>query len=231
MVVKKQAPSKKVISQKIVQNIITLLIEETKKYAQPLTNIIIQEYGKDPYLILISCLLSLRAKDIITIQVCRDLFKHAQAPQVLVRMSVTKLEKIIYKIGFYKNKARALHNVSKLLLGKYNGQVPKTRQALLAITGIGPKTASLVLGHAYDIPSICVDVHVHRISNRLGIIKTKTPEATELALEQIVPKKYWIKFNTLLVLWGQNICASVSPKCSMCALKNLCKRVGVTKSR
>lgn len=210
---------------------IKILTQETKKFERPLSDLIIGEYGKDPFLILMSCLLSLRAKDTVTIQVCRDLFRLAQTPEQIVHMPVATLEKIIHKIGFYKNKAHTLRYVSRVLLEKYNGIVPETREELLAITGIGPKTASLVLGQAYDIPSICVDVHVHRISNRLGFIKTKTPGATELALQKLLPKKEWINYNTLLVMWGQNICTSVSPKCRRCALNRLCARVGVVKSR
>lgn len=217
--------------EKKIQEIITTLRQETKPFVEPLVDIIIKEYGKDPYLILISCLLSLRAKDIVTIHVCRDLFAVARRPQEMVALSQTELEKIIRRIGFFKNKAQVLREVSRVLLETFDGRVPKTREQLLTIKGVGPKTASLVLGLAYDTPAVCVDVHVHRISNRLGLIQTKTPEESEAVLETLLPKKYWIEWNKLLVMWGQNVCAPVSPKCSGCVIKHLCKRIGVTKSR
>jgi len=217
--------------EQLIQKIVAQLGRETKPFVEPLVDIIIKEYGKDPYLILISCLLSLRAKDVVTIHVCRDLFAVAKTPEHMLALTQHQLEKIIHKIGFYKNKAQVLRHVSQVLLDTFDGQVPKTREALLSIKGVGPKTASLVLGLAYGKPSVCVDVHVHRISNRLGLIQTKTPEQTEEVLEKLLPKKYWIIWNKLLVMWGQNVCAPVSPKCSQCAIKYLCKRVGVMKSR
>jgi len=198
---------------------------------QPMVFTISDEFGKNPFLILISCLLSLRAKDTTTLPICRILFKKAQTPQKILAIPLPELEKIIYKTGFYKRKAKQLHFVSKELLTRFGGNVPSTEQELRSIKGVGLKTANLVLAEAYDIPAICVDTHVHKISNRLGIVKTKTPEETEKALKQVLPKKYWREWNRLLVMWGQNICVPVSPFCSKCAIYDYCDRVGVTKSR
>jgi len=217
--------------QEKIKSIIPLLRKHTKSFTPPLVDQIITEFGHDPYLILISCLLSLRAKDIVTIHVCRTLFKRVRTPQELLSLSQKQLEQIIFKSGFYKNKAQVLREVSKTILDKYHGKVPCSEHALLSIKGIGRKTANLVLGLACNIRAICVDIHVHRISNRLGLITTKTPEETELALEKILPQCYWTEWNKLLVTWGQNVCTPRVPKCSQCAIKHLCKQVGVTKKK
>ena len=153
------------------------------------------------------------------------MFKIAQTPQEILKLSKPTLEKILFKSGFYKNKTKVIHNVSNIIIKKYNGKVPKTFDELISIKGIGHKTANLVLGLAFNIPSICVDTHVHRISNRLGLIKTKTPIETEFALQKILPKKYWVTWNELLVVWGQNICKPRNPKCKQCKINKLCKKV------
>lgn len=198
---------------------------------QPMVFTISEEFGKNPFLILISCLLSLRAKDTTTLPICRVLFKQAQTPQEILAISIPELEKIVYKTGFYKRKAAQLHYVSNELIRRFGGDVPRTEQELLSIKGVGIKTANLVLAEAYDIPAICVDTHVHKISNRLGLVKTKTPEETEKALKLVLPQQYWIEWNRLLVMWGQNICVPVSPYCSKCPIYDQCDRVGVVKSR
>lgn len=213
------------------EEIITLLKKHTQGYAPPLINSMIDEFGKDPFIILIACLLSLRVKDLTTIHVCRVLFARAKTPQEILTIPLLELEKIIFKTGFYRNKAQVLREVSRDILERFVGIVPGTFEELISIKGIGNKTANLVLGMAFDVPRICVDTHVHRISNRLGLIKTKTVEQTEAALEKELPKKDWIIWNKLLVMWGQNICVPISPKCSGCAISHLCKKVGVTKHR
>jgi len=218
-------------SQKRIARIVQILREATKKMAKPAITQIVAEYGKDPYLILISCLLSLRAKDSISLPVSRELFKIARTPYELAKIPQATLEKIIYSIGFYRSKARQLLSVSKELIAKFDGKVPHTQQELQSIKGIGPKTANIVLAEGFNVPAIAVDTHVHRISNRLGLVRTKTPEETEQALKKIVPKRYWGVFNALLVTWGQNICEPISPWCSKCALLKLCPRIGVKKSR
>ena len=214
----------------IVQ-IIKILRKATRKMVDPAVTQIVTEFGQDPFLILISCLLSLRTKDTISLPISRNLFAIARTPQALIKIPISKLEKILYSIGFYRKKARLLHNVSKDLIKRFDGRVPNTKAELVSIEGIGPKTANLVLAEGFGIPAICVDTHVHRIANRLGLVKTKTPDQTEKALARIVPKRYWIELNPLLVIWGQNICQPVLPRCSICPLKSLCPRVGVRKSR
>lgn len=205
-----------------IKPIISLLTKQTKQYSLPLVDTIIQEYGKKPFLILISCLLSLRAKDVVTIHVCRTLFQKAQTPQELLAIPRKDLEKTLFTTGFYRNKAKVLHEVSSVIHEQYDDTVPNSLEQLLQIKGVGQKTASLVLGLAFDIPAICVDTHVHRISNRLGLVQTKTPEQTQFALEKILPKKYWIVWNKLLVMWGQNKCTPRAPKCAQCAIRALC---------
>jgi len=240
---------------KNLEKIIYELEKHTKNFTPPLIDTVIDEYGKQPFLILIACLLSLRAKDVITIHVVRDLFRrvaippalkadNARAfkaatsrahalmvtPQAILKIKQSELEKIIFRTGFYKNKAKALREVSKTIIEKFGGQVPNSYEELMSIKGVGPKTANLVLGMAFDIPAICVDTHVHRISNRLGIIKTKTAEQTLLALEKILPRKNWVLWNKLLVMWGQNVCLPRVPKCAICAINKYCAKIGVKKT-
>ncbi len=211
--------------------LIALLRANTKNFTPPLSDLVVAEYGNDPFLILVSCLLSLRAKDTMTILVVRDLFAHIRTAKQLCAFDLQKLENLIKRIGFYKNKARTLKYVACIIDHEFGGIVPQTYEQLISIKGVGPKTANLMLGVAFGQPAICVDVHVHRISNRLGLIKTKTPEQTEVALQKILEPKYWIEWNTLIVLWGQNVCTPVSPRCSSCAIAAYCKRVGVDKRR
>jgi endonuclease-3 len=166
---------------------------------------IIKEYGKDPYLILIGCLLSLRSRDVKTLPVCRELFERARTPQELLKIPLDELEKILYPLGFYRRKAATIRAVSKALLEDFSGKVPATEQELLSLPGVGRKTTNLVLAEAFGIPALCVDTHVHRLSNRFGLVKTKTPIETEYALREILPQRYWAEWNRLLVMWGQNI--------------------------
>lgn len=215
-----------------IPSIMTILRKHTPAFQVPLINQIIQEFGHDPYLILIACLLSLRARDIVTIHSCRMLFSLVTTPTQMLELAPTKLETLIYNTGYYKNKAKTLRHVSQEILSRFGGIVPNTYQALISIKGVGPKTANLVLGMGFGVPSICVDTHVHRISNRLGLIQTKTVEETEENLKRLLPQEYWIEYNKLLVMWGQNVCGPISPHCNKCPLKNLgCKRIGVVKFR
>ncbi|MCL4361034.1 endonuclease III [Candidatus Dependentiae bacterium] len=169
-----------------------------------------KKYGKDPYLILISCLLSLRARDIVTWPIVQDLFKIAKTPQQMLKIPKKKLEELLYPIGFYKRKAKILHDVSKELIEKFDAQVPPNKKDLLSIKGIGPKTANLVLAEAFDQDELCVDTHVQRLANLFGLVKTKTPEQTESELKKLLPQKYWREVNRLFVTWGQNIPTSKS---------------------
>ena len=211
--------------------IIKILRHATKGMLQPASGLIIDRYGKSPYLILISCLLSLRTKDTTSYPASCRLFAKARSPKGMLKLSISAIEKLIYPVGFYRNKASTLHTVSEDLLDRFDGKVPHSKDELMSLNGVGLKTANLVLGEAFDIPALCVDVHVHRISNRLGLIKTKTPEETEEALQKLIPKRYWVEYGKLLVTWGQNICVPVSPWCSSCAIADLCPRIGVKRSR
>jgi endonuclease-3 len=185
----------------------------------------------DPYKILISCLLSLRAKDETTEKISKELYKTVNTPQDMLKMPTEQLEKIIFSTGHYRKKAQVLKSVSKDLIERFNSKVPNTREELLSIKGIGPKTANIVLAFAFNQPVIPVDTHVHRIPNRLGWVKTKNPEQTEIELMKILPKEYWQDFNAVFVQFGRDICQPVSPWCSKCPINKYCKRIGIEKSR
>ncbi|MFA5005534.1 MAG: endonuclease III [Candidatus Omnitrophota bacterium] len=187
--------------------------------------------SKDPYKVLVSCILSLRTKDKTTIEASRRLFKVAATPSGMVKLSSARLAKLIYPVGFYRTKSRVLLGISRKIIDEYKGKVPGRIDDLLEFKGVGRKTANLVLGLGFGIPAICVDTHVHRISNRLGWVKTKNPEETEVALSKIIPRKYWIGLNTDLVAFGQNLCKPVLPLCSDCFVRHTCKRTNVKVSR
>ncbi|MCF7910073.1 endonuclease III [Candidatus Pacearchaeota archaeon] len=191
----------------------------------------IPQKNREPFKILISCLISLRVKDEVTEKVSEELFKIAQTPEELIKISDKKLEKILFSSGHYKKKTKTLKSVSKELIEKFNSLVPQTKQELLSIKGIGPKTANIVLSFAFDQQVIPIDTHCHRIPNRLGWFKTKTPEQTETELMKILPTKYWAEFNGIFVLFGKSVCVPVSPFCSHCPVRKYCKRINVTKSR
>jgi len=214
-----------------ISQVIKTLRTTLAKHPRPLVASMIAEFGHDPFIILISCLLSLRTRDTVTIHVCRTLFTHIRTPQELLDLPMEELEQIIYKTGYYKTKTQVLLHTCTILIEKHNGEVPRIREKLLAIKGVGLKTANLVLGLAYNIPAICVDTHVHRISNLFDLINTKTAEQSEKELTKMLPKKYWIEWNKWLVTLGQNICTPPTPKCSQCPLNNTCPKKGVTKFR
>lgn len=186
---------------------------------------------RDPYLVLISCILSLRTKDKTTVEAGGRLFKIADKPRKMIKLNRKRLEKLIYPVGFYHNKAKVILDISRRILSDFAGKVPDNLEDLLQLKGVGRKTANLVLSLGYNKPAICVDTHVHRISNRLGWVKTKTPETTEEVLKKSIPRSCWVKLNTLLVTFGQNICVPISPFCSKCYVYNFCKRAGVKKHR
>ncbi|MFI5333395.1 MAG: endonuclease III domain-containing protein [Candidatus Babeliales bacterium] len=198
---------------------------------EPAASSIVKQYGQDPFLVLVSCLLSLRTKDTVSLPASIRLFEHARTPEQLRDLPLSHIEKLIYPTGFYKRKAQGLKYVSDQLITRFHGKVPNTFDDLISIKGIGPKTANLVLAEGFGIPAICVDTHVHRISNRLGLVSTKTPEETERALKELLPQEYWAEYNTLIVTWGQNICVPISPFCSKCPLFDVCPKIGVTKRR
>ena len=180
---------------------------------------------------LVSTILSLRTKDDVTLKTSKQLLAKAPGPKELITLGEEKAALLAYPAGFYRTKAASLVKIAHILLEQYNGEVPADMDALLALPGVGRKTANLVLIEAFDLPGICVDIHVHRISNRCGWLCTKTPEETEMTLRDILPKKYWKGLNALLVLYGQNLCRPISPWCSCCVIKDHCKQIGVDKYR
>lgn len=189
-----------------VDELFKLLDQAVQGLPEPMSLHIAQEYDKDPYLILISCLLSLRARDTTTYPVSKKLFSVAKTPQEMISLPLPTLESIIHSIGTYKRKSRVLHEVSRELILRFGGKVPSGEADLLSLPGVGRKTANLVRSVAFDIPAICVDVHVHRIANQLGMVHTKTPEETELALQRLLPRTDWSAVNRYFVLWGQFGC-------------------------
>ncbi|MBM17997.1 MAG: endonuclease III [Epsilonproteobacteria bacterium] len=196
--------------------IIKLLREYTKQSPEPMTREIVALYNKDPFLILVSCLLSLQTRDVVTLPISMKLFQVVRTPQQLLALPLSELETIIKPINYYKTKAQRLRSVSQELLSRFSGKVPCSTQDLLSMKGIGIKTAHLVAAEAFDIPAICVDTHVHRLSNKWGLIQTKNPDETEKALRMILPKKYWIEWNYLLVKWGQYTCKTKKIPCPQC---------------
>lgn len=193
----------------------------------PVITRISQQEKSDPYLVLIGTLLSLRTKDETTEKAMEKLIKRAKTPQELLKIPEEELQKLIYPVGFYRIKSRTLRDVSEIIINKYAGQVPDSIDELLTIKGIGRKTANLVITEGFGKPGICVDTHVHRISNRLGVVSTKNPHETEESLRRVLPKQYWIIYNTLLVTFGKRICKPISPLCSTCSLSQICKNIGV----
>lgn len=197
----------------------------------PYVTKVAQQRKPDPFRVLVSCILSLRTKDKVTEFASRNLFKLARTPEGLAKLNISKIEELIYPVGFYRNKAKALRNIARSLINNYQGCVPDKREELLSLGGVGPKTANLVLGLGFGVPAICVDTHVHRISNRLGWINTASPGDSEAALMRIIPRNKWIELNTVLVGFGQKICLPVSPLCSKCRVEKYCSKVGVRRWR
>ncbi|MGB8467614.1 MAG: endonuclease III [Candidatus Babeliales bacterium] len=208
--------------QEKIHRIISVLKAQTSQLGTPLMARLREQFGHDPFIVLISCLLSLRTRDTVTYPASVRLLERACTPQSLSQVPIDVISKIIYPVGFYRTKAATIVKICRILVQQYNCQVPNKREQLLQLPGVGPKTASLVLAEGFGIPAICVDTHVHRISNRVGIINTKTPEETERALMAIVPEQYWISWNQWLVLWGQSKCVGADP-CSWCLLDALCE--------
>jgi len=187
-----------------------------------LKNLQIQEDG-DPFKILIGTILSARTRDEVTTAVIKALFSRFKNPNELSRANLSDIKKLIQKIGFYNVKASRLKEVSQLIIKKYNGEVPSNLDDLLTLPGVGRKTANCVLVYGFKKAAIPVDIHVHRISNRIGIVNTKNPEETENVLQKSIDKKYWIRVNETFVTFGQNICLPIKPKCNVCQLTKMCK--------
>lgn len=213
-----------------IRKIIPILRREVRKFQVPIVTEMSRR-RRDPFDVLISTILSLRTKDEVTRQAATRLLEKARTPKKILTLSEEEIAALIYPVGFYKTKARTIRQVCRELIEKYDSKVPDDLDELLKLKGVGRKTANLVITLGYNKPGICVDTHVHRVSNRLGYVKTKNPEETETALREKLPREYWIEYNDLLVTWGQNICRPISPFCSRCAVLTYCKQVGVSQHR
>jgi endonuclease-3 len=209
---------------------VRILRREAPKWQTPVVTLI-AEASDSPFKVLISCILSLRTQDSTTAQASRRLFALAQSPETMVRLTAKKIEQAIFPVGFYRTKAKTILEICRNLNENYRGRVPDEIDELMKFKGVGRKTANLVVTLGYNKPGICVDTHVHRISNRWGYVKTATPEKTEVALRQKLPKQYWIEYNDLLVSFGQQLCRPISPLCSQCPVAKYCSQIGVTVKR
>ncbi len=213
-----------------IHKVIPILRKECNRWEQA----IVTQYANldhDPYKILISTLISLRTKDKVTHKASDRLFNKAPNPYIMNKLTEEEIKKLIYPAGFYKTKAKKIKDISKKLIEEYNGVVPDNINELMKFKGIGRKTANLVVILGYDKPGICVDTHVHRITNRWGYVNTKNPDKTEKALREKLPKEYWKEINDLLVVYGQNLCKPMSPFCSKCKIEFYCDKIGVDKHR
>jgi endonuclease III len=213
-----------------IDKVMAALEEAVKAWDTPAVTIVSQR-DHDPFKVLISCILSLRTKDTTTGAASARLFGLADTAEKMLGLTRTQIEEAIYPVGFYHTKAEQIIGICRLLLEKYDGYVPESIEELLCFKGVGRKTANLVMTLGFGKPGICVDTHVHRICNRWGYVETATPEETEFRLREILPKKYWLRINDLLVTFGQNLCRPVSPFCSKCTIYEYCKRVNVAKNR
>lgn len=214
-----------------IGKIMNILKKNANLFKRPIVTEI-SEVRRDPFMVLVSCILSLRTKDETTDKASVKLFRLAKTPKEMLKLSEEEIVKAIYPVGFYKTKAKNIKEISKVLIEKYNSKVPDDFEELLKLKGVGKKTAAIVMVYGHKKPHfIPVDSHVHIISNRLGWVKTKTPEQTMDELMKVVPKKHWYDLNDLFVQFGQNICLSVSPLCSKCMISRYCPKIGVKKSR
>lgn len=207
-----------------------ILAEAVKGWVTPAVTIVATQ-DRDPFKVLVSCILSLRTRDQTTAEASARLFALADRPEKLARLELSAVEQAIYPVGFYRVKAQQILDLSRELCDRYGCRVPDDLDELLKFKGVGRKTANLVITLGYGKPGICVDIHVHRICNRWGYVKTATPEQTEAALRKKLPAEYWILINDILVTFGQNQCTPVSPRCSTCPVFQLCDRIGVSKQR
>ncbi len=214
-----------------IHKMMRLLEKELGQFGLPPVSAMAGEAVVDPFKILVSTIISARTKDEVTGPATERLFLLADTPAAMSKLPEERIERAIFPAGFYRTKAKALRKAARELVDRFGSRVPDTIEELLTLPGVGRKTANLVVTLAHNKAGICVDTHVHRITNRWGYVKTKTPHETEQALRAKLPKKHWIAINTILVMHGQNICKPVSPLCSRCPVFKYCDRVGVTKSR
>ncbi|HEQ60853.1 MAG TPA: endonuclease III [Firmicutes bacterium] len=212
-----------------MDEIVQQLKRQVRRWKEPIVTQIARR--RDPFRVLVSTLLSLRTKDATTAAASERLFALADTPDAMLKLSSARIARTIFPVGFYKTKARTIRAICRVLLEDYGGRVPDDLDELLKLKGVGRKTANLVVTLGYGKPGICVDTHVHRITNRWGYVKTKTPDETEMRLREILPRKHWIVLNDLLVTYGQNLCKPISPRCSECVIAEFCEKVGVGRSR
>ncbi len=218
------------VTPKTVGGLIRVLRRAAPSWNAPIVSLV-ASHTRDPFQTLISCILSLRTKDGTTAMATRRLFDRASTPQAMLEIPARELERLIFPVGFYRTKARVIRGICADLIEKFGGEVPGEIDALLTLKGVGRKTANLVVTEAFRKPGICVDTHVHRISNRWGLVRTPTPDKTEMALREVLPRRYWLEYNPILVAFGQTLCHPTSPWCSRCPIEAHCPRVGVTRSR
>ena len=205
------------------------LKKAVRKFRTPSVTVIAKK--NDPFAVLVSCIISLRTRDEVTELASARLFTLAKLPAELLELSNSKIEKAIYPAAFYRNKTKSLKELCQVLVKEYSGKVPDQLEELLKLKGVGRKTANLTLILGHNKPGICVDIHVHRISNRWGYVKTKSPDETEMVLREILPKRFWKGYNDLLVSFGQNLCKPVSPFCGSCPIEDQCPKIGVNRFR
>lgn len=210
-----------------IHDIVRILKRETRQWPVPA----LANFLETPFTVLVSCILSLRTQDKTTTAASDRLFAIATTPKGMLEIPIEIVEKAIYPVAFFRTKAKTIHSICTLLIDRFGGEVPSDLDALLSLPGVGRKTANIVVTLAFHKPGIAVDTHVHRISNRLGYVRTRTADKTEMALRKKLPLRYWIVFNDLLVAYGQNLCKPLSPRCSECRIAVYCRRVGVTRSR
>ncbi len=214
-----------------IEKVLKILRKEIVKWKVPAVGVVACEAVDRPFETLVSTVLSLRTKDAVTESASNRLLSRAPTPEAVFALTAHEIQKLIYPVGFYRTKARNLRALCKILLEKYNGKVPRNLEDLLELPGVGRKTANLVVTVGYGDDGICVDTHVHRITNLWGYLRTKTPEETEFALRRKLPLKHWKTFNDILVTFGQNLCVPVSPWCSRCPVEAYCEKKRLKRSR
>lgn len=213
-----------------IHAVVRILRRKVPQWQTPIVTLMAETY-ESPFRVLISCILSLRTQDGTTARASHRLFGLADTAQSMMQLPTKTIEKAIFPVGFYRTKAKTIREICRTVVARYGGRVPDEIDELLKLKGVGRKTANLVVTLGYRKPGICVDTHVHRISNRWGYVKTTTPEKTEFALREKLPHQYWIEYNDLLVSFGQQLCRPISPLCSHCPVSRYCARKGVTLSR
>jgi endonuclease-3 len=224
-------PKKDMTKKFNINSFMNILNGHYKNWNTPSVTFIATNHKATPFQVLVSTLLSSRTKDEVTLKAAERLFYVAKTPEQILNLDKQKLEELIYPVGFYHTKAERLRRLSRILIEQYKGTAPDNMECLLKLPGVGRKTANLVLIEGFKKNAVCVDTHVHRISNRTGYVKTTTPDKTEIALRKKLPIKYWLKYNEILVAFGQALCGPISPLCTKCPVSYMCVKAGVTRSR